>query len=98
MLQNLGEGKNRRDAYRSGQERIPVRVMDNQAEIIQGVDFDVMTTSGEGHSPEQIAEMALAKIIYVAKDANPLIREQAEAYKNNIRHVLVQLYEKGYQV
>jgi len=25
LLQNLGEGKNRRDAYRSGQERIPVR-------------------------------------------------------------------------
>lgn len=24
LLQNLGEGKNRRDAYRSGQERIPV--------------------------------------------------------------------------
>ena len=25
LLQNLGDGKNRRDAYRSGQERIPVR-------------------------------------------------------------------------
>jgi len=25
LLQNLGEGKNRRDAYRSGQARIPVR-------------------------------------------------------------------------
>jgi hypothetical protein len=25
LLKNLGEGKNRRDAYRSGQERIPVR-------------------------------------------------------------------------
>jgi len=63
--------------------------MDNQAEILQGVDFDVIATTKEGHSPEQIAEMALAKIIYVAQDANPLIREQAEAYKNNIRHVLV---------
>lgn len=69
--------------------------MDNQAEIIQGVDFDVVTTSGEGHSPEQIAEMALAKIIYVAQDANPLIREQAEAYKQNIRHVLVQYMKKA---
>jgi hypothetical protein len=25
LLKNLGDGKNRRDAYRSGQERIPVR-------------------------------------------------------------------------
>ena len=67
----------------------------DQAEIIQGVDFDVITTSGEGHSPEQVAEMALAKIIYVAQDANPLIREQAEAYKQNIRHVLVQYMKKA---
>ena len=67
----------------------------DQAEIIQGVDFDVITTSGEGHSPEQVAEMALAKIIYVAKDANPVIREQAEAYKQNIRHVLVQYMKKA---
>ena len=67
----------------------------DQAEIIQGVDFDVITTSGEGHSPEQVAEMALAKIIYVAQDANPLIREQAEAYKQNIRLVLVQYMKKA---
>jgi len=25
LIQNLGEGKNRRDAYRSGQTRIPVK-------------------------------------------------------------------------
>ena len=69
--------------------------MDNEAKIIQGVDFDVVTSNGQGHSPEQIAEMALATIIYVAQDANPLIREQAEAYKNNIRHVLVQYMKKA---
>lgn len=69
--------------------------MDSEAKIIQGVDFDVVTSNGQGHSPEQIAEMALAKIIYVAQDANPLIREQAEAYKNHIRHVLVQYMKKA---
>ena len=69
--------------------------MDNEAKIIQGVDFDVVTSNGQGHSPEQIAEMALAKIIYVAQDANPLIREQAEAYKNHIRQVLVQYMKKA---
>jgi len=69
--------------------------MDNEGRLIQGVDYDVITSSGRGHTPEEIAELALAKIIYVAKDANPLIREQAEAYKNNIRHVLVQYMKKA---
>ena len=60
------------------------------------LQFDVVTSeAGHGHTPEQIAEMALAKIIYVAQDANPLIREQAEAYKNNIRQVLVQYMKKA---
>jgi hypothetical protein len=60
------------------------------------LQFDVVTSEvGHGHTPEQIAEMALAKIIYVAQDANPLIREQAEAYKNHIRHVLVQYMKKA---
>jgi hypothetical protein len=63
---------------------------------IKGLNFDVITSEiGQGHTPEQVAEMALAKIIYVAQDANPLIREQAEAYKNNIRHVLVQYMKKA---
>jgi len=60
------------------------------------IKFDVVTSDiGQGHTPEQVAEMALAKIIYVAQDANPLIREQAEAYKNNIRQVLVQYMKKA---
>ena len=63
--------------------------MDNQAEVLQGVDYDVHTTSYSGMTPEQVAELALAKIIYVGKDANPLLKEQAEAYKDSIRQVLV---------
>jgi|TARA_R100000544_G_C2208841_1_gene50800 hypothetical protein len=63
--------------------------MDNKAELLQGVDYDVITTSNGGMTPEQVAELALAKIIYVGKDANPLLKEQAEAYKDSIRQVLV---------
>ena len=63
--------------------------MDNKAELLQGVDYDVLTTSNGGMTPEQVAELALAKIIYVGKDANPLLKEQAEAYKDSIRQVLV---------
>ena len=63
--------------------------MDNKAEVLQGVDYDVITTSNGGMTPGQVAELALAKIIYVGKDANPLLKEQAEAYKDSIRQVLV---------
>ena len=48
-----------------------------------------MTTTNRGFTPEEVAERALDKIIYVGKDANPLIKDQAEAFKNNIREVIV---------
>ena len=63
--------------------------MDNQAEIKQGVNYDVQTTSFGGMTPEQVAELALAKIIHVGENANPLLKEQALAYKDSIRQVLV---------
>lgn len=63
--------------------------MDNRAEIKQGVNYDVQTTSFGGMTPEQVAELALAKIIHVGENANPLLKEQALAYKDSIRQVLV---------
>jgi hypothetical protein len=53
------------------------------------INFEIHTTSHRGHTPEEIAEFALAKIMYVSKDANPLIRDQAEAFKGYIRDVLL---------
>lgn len=49
----------------------------------------VMTTEGRGFTPEEIAERALDKIIYVGGNAHPAIRDQAEAFKDSIRQVLV---------
>tara|TARA_R110000868_G_scaffold230254_2_gene483392 strand:+ start:2201 stop:2485 length:285 start_codon:yes stop_codon:yes gene_type:complete len=49
----------------------------------------VMTTEGRGFTPEEVAERALDKIIYVGANAHPMLREQAEAFKDSIRHVLV---------
>jgi len=63
--------------------------MDNQAKLLQGGDYDVITTSDGGMTPEQVAELCLAKIIYVGDEANPLLKEQALAYKDSIRQVLV---------
>lgn len=55
-----------------------------------GGDVMVMTTQGRGFTPEEIAERALDKIIFVGSNAHPAIRDQAEAFKDSIRAVLVQ--------
>lgn len=49
----------------------------------------VMATEGRGFTPEEIAERALDKIIYVGSHAHPAIRDQAEAFKDSIRQVLI---------
>jgi hypothetical protein len=49
----------------------------------------VVATEGRGHSPEEIADLALDKIMYVSKDADPIIRQQAEAFRESIRGILV---------
>ena len=53
-------------------------------------DVMVMATEGRGVTPEEIAERALDKIIYVGSNTHPAIRDQAEAFKDSIRQVLVQ--------
>jgi hypothetical protein len=49
----------------------------------------VQTTSNRGFTPEEIAERALNKIVYVGSQSHPAIRDQAEAFKDSIRKVLV---------
>ncbi len=49
----------------------------------------VATTQGRGSTPEEVAERALDKIIHVGSHAHPAIRDQAEAFKDSIRAVLV---------
>ena len=48
----------------------------------------VFSSSERGHSPEQMAEMALSKIIEVNENAPPAIRDQAIAYKESLRYIL----------
>ena len=48
-----------------------------------------MATEGRGFTPEEVAERALDKIIYVGSHTHPTIREQAEAFRDSIRQVLV---------
>ena len=49
---------------------------------------NVHTTTNRGHTPEELAQMAVKKIIFVGKDAHPAIREQAEAFASQMERVI----------
>ena len=49
----------------------------------------VFTSNEGGHSPEQIADMAMNKIMVVSETAPSPIRDQADAYRNSIRDIII---------
>jgi len=49
----------------------------------------VFTTENRGFTAEEIAERALDKIIYVGDRSHPVILEQARAFKESLRIVLI---------
>lgn len=71
-------------------------MMSNPGVLLTG-NVLVQTTSGRGFTPEEIAERALDKIIYVGSNSHPAIKEQAEAFRENIRKVLVQYLKEAVQ-
>ena len=52
-------------------------------------DVAVFTSTNRGHSPEEMADMALNKIMLVSEDAPPVIRDQALAYKAKLKEILI---------
>lgn len=52
-------------------------------------EIKVGMVSGRGFTPEELAEQALSKIVSIGGNCHPVIRDQAEAFKNEIRGVLV---------
>jgi len=52
-------------------------------------NLDVTTTDHRGHTIEEIAEMAINKIISISKTAPAPIREQAHVFKETCKKVIV---------
>jgi hypothetical protein len=63
--------------------------MSEVAYLLGGEGVKVMTTQGRGSTPEEIADRAVDRIISVGSQTHPVIRDQAEAFKDNIRKILV---------
>lgn len=49
----------------------------------------VHTTNNRGFTPDELASQALDKILNVSAEADPVVREQAYAFQDRIRSVLV---------
>lgn len=49
----------------------------------------VKTVDNRGLTPEEIADTAVDKIVSVGDQSHPVIREQALAFKENVRQLLV---------
>ena len=62
--------------------------MNTEGGVLLGA-FKIASTSGRGFNPEELAEMALDRIVYVGENSHPVIREQAEAFRNQIHGVLL---------
>lgn len=60
---------------------------DQVAALLGGIK--VHTVSGRGSNAEELANLAVDKIIYVGHDSDPVIVGQAMAFKEKIRAVLV---------
>ena len=56
-------------------------------------DLGVTTTHNRGHTVEEIAEMATNKLISISEDADPMVKAQAEAFKESITNLIL-LYLK----
>ena len=52
-------------------------------------DIKAVMVSGRGFTPEELAEQALINIIYVGDQSHPAFRDQAQAFREHIRGVLV---------
>ena len=50
---------------------------------------DVIATSGRGMTPEEVADLALNKLISISDTAPPEISEQARVFRERMRLVLV---------
>tara|TARA_R100001377_G_scaffold77516_1_gene54818 strand:+ start:592 stop:882 length:291 start_codon:yes stop_codon:yes gene_type:complete len=52
-------------------------------------DVMVYTSDNSGHSPDQIADMALNRIMSVSENAPPVIRDQAMAHRDKLKEILI---------
>lgn len=56
-------------------------------------EVKVFASSGRGHNAEEITEMALGKIISISNTAPAPIRDQAVAFREQLRPILIHYFK-----
>jgi len=54
-----------------------------------GGSVNVLTVDNRGWNPEELADRAVNRIISIGDSSHPLVAEQARAFREHIRQVLV---------
>jgi len=57
----------------------------------------VETTNNRGWTVEELAERAVNKIVYVGDQSHPAVREQARAFKQGVRDVVLFYLQEAVQ-
>ena len=57
----------------------------------------IMTTNNRGFNAEEMAELTVDKIIFIGRNSHPAIIEQAKAFREQIRQVLVAAFTEAQQ-
>ena len=60
-------------------------------------DVRVITTDHRGFNAEEMAELTVDKIIFIGRNSHPAIIEQARAFREQIRQVLVAAFTEAQQ-
>jgi hypothetical protein len=71
--------------------RTPALEMSNDFKV------EVVTTQNRGQTPEEVAERCINKIVGISATADPVIRQQAEAYKTQIEQVIIHYMKQAIQ-
>ena len=65
--------------------------------INSDLKVDVITPQNRGQTPEEVAERCVNKIVGISATADPVIRQQAQAYKTQIEQVIVHYMKQAIQ-
>jgi hypothetical protein len=64
---------------------------------VAGIQFNVVTSEGGGHSPDAISELCVNRLISISEGAPPEIRMQAEAYREHMLKIVRQYIKMAMQ-
>ena len=59
------------------------------ADTGEKIDVKVFATKNRGHTPEELAERAIEKLISISETADPMVKAQAMVFKDHIRELII---------